>query len=118
MKPEFISPPPITKVANFTQPGDVILHIQAKDGDREHPRRILYGIAPENNAFASFFEINETSGVIKLTRNLSELGAILPEKEPVTLTIIAQEIKDSVNEPPALSSSVEIALFFNYHQVR
>lgn len=49
-------------------------------------------------------------GVLRLTRPLSEIQAISHAGAPVILTVVAEEIRVSADEPPALSSSVQIAL--------
>jgi hypothetical protein len=50
-------------------------------------------------------------GEIILVRPLDEISAITHIGDPILLTVIAEEVKVARNEPPAMSSTVQLALF-------
>lgn len=60
--PVFTLAPPTTQLSPDLQPGDVILRVQAEDGDRGEPRDIRYGLVPEGNPFVQFFNLSEDTG--------------------------------------------------------
>ncbi|XP_043664430.1 cadherin-86C-like [Vespula pensylvanica] len=60
--PIFTLAPPLTRLNNSIQPGDVILRVHAEDGDKGVPREIVYGLVSEGNPFTPFFNISETTG--------------------------------------------------------
>jgi hypothetical protein len=51
------------------------------------------------------------AGEITLVRPLDEISAITHIGDPVLLTVIAEEVKVARNEPPAMASTVQLALF-------
>lgn len=51
------------------------------------------------------------TGEITLVRPLDEISAITHIGDPVLLTVIAEEVKVARNEPPAMASTVQLALF-------
>lgn len=57
-----------------------------------------------------FFHFN-VIGEIKLVKPLDEVSALTHTGDPVLLTVIAEEVKVARNEPPAMSSTVQLALF-------
>jgi hypothetical protein len=61
-----------------------------------------------NNNENVFFLI---TGEITLVRPLDEISAITHIGDPVLLTIVAEEVKVSRNEPPAMATTVQLALF-------
>uniref|UniRef100_A0A6B2EKW7 Cadherin domain-containing protein n=1 Tax=Phlebotomus kandelakii TaxID=1109342 RepID=A0A6B2EKW7_9DIPT len=107
--PIFTMAPPVTRLPNGLLPGDKILQIQAEDGDKGVPRAIRYGLVSEGNPFTSFFDINDTTGVITLMRPLDEIAAITHIGDPVLLTVIAEEVKVMRDEPPAMATTVQLA---------
>jgi hypothetical protein len=46
--------------------GDVVLEVQAEDGDKGSPRELRYGIVSEGNPFIHFFSIDQKTGKIFL----------------------------------------------------
>lgn len=56
----------------------------------------------------NFFVI---AGEITLVRPLDEISAITHIGDPVLLTVIAEEVKVARNEPAAMASTVQLALF-------
>uniref|UniRef100_A0A336M400 CSON011767 protein n=1 Tax=Culicoides sonorensis TaxID=179676 RepID=A0A336M400_CULSO len=109
--PIFTLAPPVTRLSSGLLPGDKILQVHAEDGDKGVPREIRYGLVSEGNPFTSFFYVNETTGAIKLVKPLDEISALTHAGDPVLLTVIAEEVKVTRNEPPAMSSTVQLALF-------
>ncbi|XP_063705343.1 cadherin-86C [Culicoides brevitarsis] len=108
--PIFTFAPPVTRLPSSLLPGDKILQVHAEDGDKGVPRQVRYGLVSEGNPFTLFFGINETTGEIKLVKSLDEISALTHFGDPVLLTVIAEEIKVARNEPPAMSSTVQLAL--------
>lgn len=51
------------------------------------------------------------AGEITLVRPLDEISAITHVGDPVLLTVVAEEVKVSRNEPPAMATTVQLALF-------
>lgn len=51
------------------------------------------------------------AGEITLVRPLDEISAITHIGDPVLLTVIAEEVKVARNEPAAMASTVQLALF-------
>lgn len=51
------------------------------------------------------------AGEITLVRPLDEISAITHIGDPVLLTVIAEEVKVARNEPPAMATTVQLALF-------
>nr|XP_011305107.1 PREDICTED: uncharacterized protein LOC105267741 [Fopius arisanus] len=108
--PIFTHAPPLTKINNTIQPGDVILRVHAEDGDKGVPREITYGLVSEGNPFVPFFNISESTGEIILAKPLKELTQITHVGAPVVLSVVAEEIRRSPNEPPAQATVVEVGL--------
>ncbi|XP_033229645.1 titin [Belonocnema kinseyi] len=106
--PIFTLAPPLTKINNTVQPGDVILKVHAEDGDKGVPRNVTYGLLSESNPFVSFFNISEITGEIILARPLQELTQITYVGAPVVLKVVAEEIRRTREEPPAQSTVVEV----------
>ncbi|XP_055535413.1 cadherin-86C isoform X1 [Wyeomyia smithii] len=109
--PVFTVAPPVTRLSPGLIPGDKVLQVHAEDGDKGVPREIRYGLVSEGNPFTSFFEINETSGEISLLRPLDDILALTHVGDPVLLTVIAEEVKVSRDEPPAMATTVQLAFF-------
>ncbi|KAL0280631.1 UNVERIFIED_CONTAM: hypothetical protein PYX00_001863 [Menopon gallinae] len=109
MPPIFHYVPPVTRLHENLTVGDQILQIQAEDGDRGNPRQIRYGFASDN-PYASYFNISEKTGEIILSRPLRELMAATKTSQPILLTVMAEEVKTALWEPPAMTSTTEIAL--------
>ncbi|KAF7414920.1 hypothetical protein HZH68_003409 [Vespula germanica] len=108
--PIFTLAPPLTRLNNSIQPGDVILRVHAEDGDKGVPREIVYGLVSEGNPFTPFFNISETTGEIVLARPLEELIQITHVGAPVVLSVVAEEIRRTREEPPAQATVVEVGL--------
>ncbi|XP_015187616.1 PREDICTED: cadherin-86C [Polistes dominula] len=108
--PIFTLAPPLTRLNNSVQPGDVILRVHAEDGDKGVPREIAYGLVSEGNPFTPFFNISETTGEIVLARPLEELTQITHVGAPVVLSVVAEEIRRTREEPPAQATVVEVGL--------
>ncbi|XP_072750510.1 uncharacterized protein [Anoplolepis gracilipes] len=106
--PIFTLAPPLTRLNNSVQTGDVILRVHAEDGDKGVPREITYGLVSEGNPFIPFFNISETTGEIVLAKPLEELTQITHIGAPVVLTVVAEEIRRSRDEPPAQATVVEV----------
>ncbi|XP_076753345.1 uncharacterized protein LOC143424872 [Xylocopa sonorina] len=106
--PIFTLAPPLTRINNSIQPGDIIVRVHAEDGDKGVPREIVYGLVSEGNPFTPFFNISETSGEITLARPLDELTQITHVGAPVVLTVVAEEIRRSRDEPPAQATVVDV----------
>ncbi|CAL7943924.1 unnamed protein product [Xylocopa violacea] len=106
--PIFTLAPPLTRINNSVQPGDIIVRVHAEDGDKGVPREIVYGLVSEGNPFTPFFNISETSGEITLARPLDELTQITHVGAPVVLTVVAEEIRRSREEPPAQATVVDV----------
>lgn len=51
------------------------------------------------------------TGEVTLVRPLDEISAITHIGDPVLLTVIAEEVKVARNEPPAMATTVQLALF-------
>lgn len=51
------------------------------------------------------------AGEIFLLRPLDEISAITHVGDPVLLTVIAEEVKVTRDEPPAMASTVQLAFF-------
>uniref|UniRef100_A0A182MS56 Cadherin domain-containing protein n=1 Tax=Anopheles culicifacies TaxID=139723 RepID=A0A182MS56_9DIPT len=109
--PVFTVAPPVTRLPAGLIPGDKVLQVHAEDGDKGVPREIRYGLVSEGNPFTSFFDINETSGEISLLRPLDDILALTHAGDPVLLTVIAEEVKVSRDEPPAMATTVQLAFF-------
>lgn len=58
-----------------------------------------------------FFCILYNTGEITLVRPLDEISAITHIGDPVLLTVIAEEVKVARDEPPAMATTVQLALF-------
>ncbi|KAK5650802.1 hypothetical protein RI129_001831 [Pyrocoelia pectoralis] len=108
--PVFTLAPPVTVLDPNIKPGDYILTVHAEDGDRGNPRAIRYGLVSEGNPFTSFFNLSDDKGILRLAKPVSEIQAISHVGAPVILTVVAEEIRIGADEPPALSTSVQIAL--------
>ncbi|XP_039305900.1 cadherin-86C isoform X3 [Solenopsis invicta] len=106
--PIFTLAPPLTRLNNSVQIGDVILRVHAEDGDKGVPREITYGLVSEGNPFIPFFNISETTGEIVLAKPLDELTQITHVGAPVVLTVVAEEIRRSRDEPPAQATVVDV----------
>jgi hypothetical protein len=42
--------------------GDVVLEVQAEDGDKGSPRELRYGVVSEGNPFVQYFSIDQKTG--------------------------------------------------------
>lgn len=51
------------------------------------------------------------AGEVTLVRPLDEISAITHIGDPVLLTVIAEEVKVARNEPAAMATTVQLALF-------
>lgn len=51
------------------------------------------------------------SGEIFLLKPLDEISAITHVGDPILLTVVAEEVKVMRNEPPAMATTVQLALF-------
>ncbi|XP_052869499.1 cadherin-86C [Anopheles cruzii] len=109
--PVFTVAPPVTRLPAGLIPGDKVLQVHAEDGDKGVPREIRYGLVSEGNPFTSFFDINETSGEITLLRPLDDILALTHAGDPVLLTVIAEEVKVTRQEPPTMATTVQLAFF-------
>ncbi|XP_032515208.2 cadherin-86C [Danaus plexippus] len=109
MPPVFTSAPPITHLPRQVIPGDMIVRVRAEDGDKGAPRQIRYGLVSEGNPFTPFFNINETTGEVTLERPIEEIAAISHAGAPILLTVVAEEVRLSREEPEAMSSTVQLA---------
>ncbi|XP_034826855.1 cadherin-86C [Maniola hyperantus] len=109
MPPVFTSAPPITHLPRQVAPGDMVVKVRAEDGDKGAPRQIRYGLVSEGNPFTPFFNINETSGEVTLQRPIEEIAAISHAGAPILLTVVAEEVRLSREEPEAMSSTVQLA---------
>ncbi|KAJ2950154.1 hypothetical protein O0L34_g11506 [Tuta absoluta] len=109
MPPVFTSAPPITHLPRQVAPGDMIVRVRAEDGDKGAPRQIRYGLVSEGNPFTPFFNINETTGEVTLERPIEEIAAISHAGAPILLTVVAEEVRLSREEPEAMSSTVQLA---------
>ncbi|CAG9859220.1 unnamed protein product [Phyllotreta striolata] len=108
--PVFKLAPPTTTLSASLNPGDLILRVQAEDGDRGNPREIRYGLVPEKNPFVAFFNMDETTGELRLARPLSQILSISHTGQPILLTVVAEEVRSDPAEAPALSTTVQLAL--------
>ncbi|XP_063530752.1 cadherin-86C isoform X1 [Cydia strobilella] len=109
MPPVFTSAPPITHLPRQVTPGDVVVKVRAEDGDKGVPRQIRYGLVSEGNPFTPFFNINETTGEVTLDRPIEDISAISHAGAPILLTVVAEEVRLSREEPEAMSSTVQLA---------
>lgn len=50
------------------------------------------------------------AGSITLARALSELSSIARPQQPILITVMAEEVRTNVAEPPAMASTVTLAL--------
>ncbi|XP_048513676.1 uncharacterized protein LOC105688571 isoform X2 [Athalia rosae] len=108
--PIFTIAPPLTRVNNSVKPGDVILRVHAEDGDKGTPREVTYGLVSEGNPLTPFFNISEWTGEIILARPLDELTKITHVGAPILLTVVAEEVRRSRDEPPGQATVVELGL--------
>ncbi|XP_068085197.1 cadherin-86C [Anabrus simplex] len=113
MPPVFTTFPPVTRMSSSLQTGDVVVEVHAEDGDKGFPRPIRYGLVSENNPFATYFSINEITGAVSFTRTLKELVHITRSYQPILLTIVADEVRASLQEPPSMSTTVQVALMLD-----
>ncbi|XP_063822716.1 cadherin-86C isoform X1 [Ostrinia nubilalis] len=109
MPPVFTAAPPVTHLPRQVAPGDVVVRVRAEDGDKGAPRAIRYGLVSEGNPFTPFFNINETTGEVTLERPIEEIAAISHAGAPILLTVVAEEVRLSREEPEAMSSTVQLA---------
>ncbi|XP_041988117.1 cadherin-86C isoform X2 [Aricia agestis] len=109
MPPVFTSAPPITHLPRQVVPGDMVVRVRAEDGDKGAPRQIRYGLVSEGNPFTPFFNINETTGEVTLERPIEDIAAISHAGAPILLTVVAEEVRLSREEPEAMSSTVQLA---------
>ncbi|KAK0160780.1 hypothetical protein PV328_008149 [Microctonus aethiopoides] len=84
--------------------------VHAEDGDKGVPREVTYGLVSEGNPFTPFFNISESTGEIILARPLEQLTQITHVGAPVVLSVVAEEIRRSTDEPPAQATVVEVGL--------
>lgn len=70
--------------------------------------------------YANYFAFNLTvhrvcfdyvAGEIFLLKPIDEISAITHVGDPVLLTVIAEEVKTLRDEPPAMATTVQLALF-------
>ncbi|KAJ1531684.1 hypothetical protein ONE63_000353 [Megalurothrips usitatus] len=108
--PEFIEAPPVTQLSPSLQVGDQVVRVRAEDGDKGKPRQIRYGLVSEGSPFTTFFTVDERTGSVSLARPLPELTAIARPQQPILLTVMAEEVRTNVAEPPAMASTVTLAL--------
>lgn len=59
----------------------------------------------------SLFDLFAFQGEIFLLRPLDEISSITHIGDPVLLTIVAEEVKVTRDEPPAMASTVQLAFF-------
>lgn len=72
----------------------------------------IYGcIEYSINSHLIFSLILFVTGEIFLLRPLDEISAITHIGDPVLLTVIAEEVKVTRDEPPAMASTVQLAFF-------
>ncbi|KAM3963678.1 cadherin 86C [Aphomia sociella] len=109
MPPVFTAAPPVTHLPRQVAPGDTVVKVRAEDGDKGAPRQIRYGLVSEGNPFTPFFNINETTGEVTLERPIEEIAAISHAGAPILLTVVAEEVRLSREEPEAMSSTVQLA---------
>ncbi|KAH9634727.1 hypothetical protein HF086_017510 [Spodoptera exigua] len=129
MPPVFTSAPPITHLPRQVAPGDMVVRVRAEDGDKGAPRQIRYGLVSEGNPFTPFFNINETtdqtlrtyewlsgSDLVEAISKGGDLRATyrgdssdLHAGAPILLTVVAEEVRLSREEPEAMSSTVQLA---------
>lgn len=113
MPPVFVQLPPVTTLSPNLQIGDKIMQIHAQDGDRGNSRQIRYGLVSEKNPFTTFFNISERTGEIILAKPLKELQMITRSTQPIILTVMAEEVKIDLQEPPALTATATVALLLS-----
>ncbi|XP_023288694.1 cadherin-86C [Orussus abietinus] len=111
--PIFTLAPPLTKINNTVQPGDVILRVHAEDGDKGVPREIVYGLVSDGNPFAPLFNISENTGEITLARPLEEISQMTHTGIPIILTIVAEEVRRSSDEPVAQATVIELGILLS-----
>lgn len=63
------------------------------------------------NPYLISSELLFVAGEISLVRPLDEISAITHIGDPVLLTVIAEEVKVARNEPAAMATTVQLALF-------
>ncbi|PSN44130.1 hypothetical protein C0J52_13840 [Blattella germanica] len=110
MPPVFTKVPPVTLLNSTFKEGDVILNVHAEDGDKGSPRQVRYGLVSENNPFTSYFHMDDKSGNLSLAQPLKSLRLITQPHQPILLTVIADEVKTGLYDPPAMSSTAQLAL--------
>ncbi|GLH16106.1 Cadherin-86C [Gryllus bimaculatus] len=59
--PVFTRAPPVTRLSASHRQGDVVLRVEARDGDRGAPRAVRYGLVSESQPLAPFFHVDEHS---------------------------------------------------------
>ncbi|CAH0559984.1 unnamed protein product [Brassicogethes aeneus] len=96
--PIFVSYPFREKIAAYTQPGQTIVRVLAKDADQGTNSEIVYSL--KNEESYGKFRINPNSGVITATQTLaSDVGKV------IYLNVVAT---DKGNPPKSSSGLVEI----------
>ncbi|XP_049803738.1 cadherin-86C-like [Schistocerca nitens] len=111
--PYFTHAPPLTRLTSAVKQGDAVVRVQAEDGDRGQPREMRYGLVSEGTPLISFFSVDERSGEVRLQKPLRELLSVTHAHQPIVLTVVAEEVKTDIQEPPALSATAEIALLLS-----
>lgn len=74
--------------------------------------KFTYKISQSYNLiiYILYFSVS-CAGEITLLKPLDEISAITHIGDPVILTVIAEEVKVARNEPPAMATTVQLALF-------
>lgn len=77
-----------------------------------HGRLIVFHVS-KNLWYQLILNLNSlvVAGEITLVRPLDEISAITHIGDPVLLTVIAEEVKVARNEPAAMATTVQLALF-------
>ncbi|RXG69481.1 Cadherin-86C [Armadillidium vulgare] len=107
--PIFIHAPPVTRVPATAVQGDKVASIEAKDGDRGTPRSIRYSILPSSSLYTKYFRMDPRTGIITMNETAAKLRENMMSLDPILMTVTADEVTNSPQSYPALSSSVEIA---------
>ncbi|XP_076046805.1 uncharacterized protein LOC143028499 isoform X2 [Oratosquilla oratoria] len=109
--PIFIVAPPLTRIPNDVEQGDVLVKVVAQDGDKGEPRSIIYTMVPTLAAFADFFEIGAESGEVRLIKSINDLVDQIITIEPILLLkITAEEVAIRASNFPELTTEIEIGL--------
>lgn len=107
--PVFVLAPPVTRIPATVVQGDTVAKIEARDGDRGIPRPIRYSILPASSLYTKYFRMDPKTGVITMNETALKLRERMVSLDPILMTVTAEEVTNSPQNYPALSSSVEIA---------